>query len=312
MDQQITQSQKNDRRSLRRWMNPRRRFGAAVLGAAAMIAMLFAVPAQAAETAVPDSETIAQRVAETKERLSATEGGKLVWAAMEAHGGLQRWYENGPIRFRFRFAPQAEGRAATDTVQIVDTWSARAVHFLAEDSSKSFGWDGSEAWVRPAGAELPVNARFWSLTPYYFVAMPFVLGDPGVRHETEGSLELEGRTYDLVRITFDSGTGDAPDDYYVLLVDREDHSVGGVRYVVSYPGFFPEGGHTPENLLVFDGAQTVDGIILPHGSRGFPWQEQGPGDTVSVKNTLSEVSFHPGTPDAAFHRPSDSSVQEGL
>jgi hypothetical protein len=62
---------------------------------------------------------------------------------------------------------------------LVDTWSSRAVHTLAADSSVSFGWTGSEAWVRPAGAEVPTTPRFWALTPYGYVSIPFVFADPG-------------------------------------------------------------------------------------------------------------------------------------
>ncbi len=258
----------------------------------------------------PTDEAVAQRVAEATARRGSTDAGRLVLAATEAHGGLARWYANGPLHFRYRYE-RGDGQPALDTEQTVDTWAARARHTLMPDSAASFGWTGEEAWVMPAGAELPTNARFWSLTPYYFVAMPFVLADPGVNLEAAGEMTFEGTGYDLVRATFDAGTGDAPDDYYLLLLDPETNRVGGVRYVVSYPGFFPEGGHTPEHLMVYDGAQTVDGITLQKGFRSFAWTDGGPGEP-SASGTLSDVRFVPDAPDSLFALPEGAAVQETM
>ncbi|MEM9664208.1 MAG: hypothetical protein AAF970_04685, partial [Bacteroidota bacterium] len=163
-----------------------------------------------AALARPAAEAVDARVAEAEARLGQTEAGQRVWAAIEAHGGLTRWYANGPMRFRYAYQ-RLPGGGAIDTEQLIDPWSSRARHATMPDSAAQFGWTGTEAWMMPADAELPTNARFWSLTPYYFVAMPFVLADPGVNHELAGQMTFEGRTYDLVYITFDDGTGDAPD-----------------------------------------------------------------------------------------------------
>ncbi len=179
------------------------------------------------------------------------------------------------------------------------------------DSAAAFGWTGEEAWVMPDSAELPTNARFWSLTPYYFVSMPFVLADPGVNLALDGQMTFEGQDYDLVRATFDAGTGDAPDDYYLLLIAPETNRIGGVRYVVSYPGFFPEGGHTQEKLMIYDGAQTVDSITLQQGFRSFAWTDDGVGEP-SASGTLTAVRFVPDAPDSLFAMPEGAAVQSEM
>ena len=268
-----------------------------------------APPQTTVALALPDPAAVEDRVADATGRLEQSEAGRLLLASIDRHGGLARWYGNGPVHFRYRYE-RLDGGDAIDTEQTVDTWSARARHTLAADSV-AFGWTGTEAWVRPAGAELPTDARFWSLTPYYFVGMPFVLADPGVNLETAGQMEAEGRTYDLLRATFDPGTGDAPDDYYFLLLDPETRRVGGVRYVVSYPGFFPEGGHTPEKLMLYDGAQTVDGITLQEGFRSFAWTGAGVG-APSARGSVTELRFVPDTPDAAFAVPEGAQAVDGF
>ncbi len=268
------------------------------------------------EPAVPEwvgvvpMRSVADRVAAAHARLDETEAGRRVRAAIDAHGGLPRWYENGPMQFRFRYVP-VEGLPPVDTEQLVDTWSARAVHRLPNDHTVRFGWDGERAWQHPPGAELGTNARFWALTPYYFVAIPFVLGDAGVNLELVGELEFERDDYDLVRATFAPGTGDAPGDYYVVLIDQESHRVGGVRYIVSYPGFFPDGGHSPEKLFTYDGDQIVDGITLPERFRAFPWSdEDGVVDEVVTNAELTDVRFFLGASDADFAVPAGAEVLE--
>ncbi len=56
-------------------------------------------------------------------------------------------------------------------------------------------------------------------TPFYFFGMPFVFADPGAVHESLGRKSFQGQEYDAVRVTFQKGTGDTPDDFYLLYLD---------------------------------------------------------------------------------------------
>ncbi|MEM0964371.1 MAG: hypothetical protein AAGK21_17725, partial [Bacteroidota bacterium] len=111
---------------------------------------------------------------------------------------------------------------------------------------------------------------------------------------------VEGRPVDVVRVTFEAGTGDAPDDYYDLLLDPETNRVQGVRYVVSYPAFNPDGGHTPETLMIYDGEQTIEGesgaVVLQEGFRSFDSASGLP----KARGTLTDVRFAPTTRDSDF------------
>ena len=258
----------------------------------------------------PEAAWVRERVEGARGRLSGNEAGRLLWSSIEAHGGLERWYENGPITFRFRYAPVDETKPARDTFQTVDTWSSRARHNMQDQPSHQFGWDGEVAWSNFDASA--IRPRFWALTPYYFVGIPFVLADEGVVLRPAGTERFEERDYDLIHASFEGGTGDAPDDYYIVYIDRETKRVGGVRYVVSYPGFFPDGGHTPEKLMSYDGSRTVDGIILPESYRTFSWDTETalPGDLVT-KTTLSDVGFEPQTPDEFFDVPEGAEIVSG-
>jgi hypothetical protein len=274
---------------------------------------------QQAETATPAEDWVATRVDESQKRLQSTRAGEIVWESINTHGGLTQWFGNGPMHFRFNYQPLGDG-TTRDTFQTIDTWSARARHQMADDRDTEFGWDGEKAWVKPADAELSVNARFWALTPYYFIGMPFVLADPGVNLELIGDKKLargegekaESKTYKVVKATFGEGVGDAPDDYYVLYFDQNQSELRALRYVVSYPGFFPDGGHSPEKIMFFDGEQTAEGITLAERLPTHKWDAEAERPLEKVTDIeVSELAFRPDTPADYFEVPEGAKVLEG-
>lgn len=212
-----------------------------------------------------ESSWITERVAASQARLNSTEAGKIVWQAMEAHGGLQRFFENGPLSFRFDYVP-VDGSTRRYTEETLDTWNNKAVHWQPEDTTQRFGWDGEKAWKQVKDSTVfPYDMRFWALTPYYLAGSPFILDGEGVNLEKLEDKTFKDNNYDVVKITFSEGTGDAPDDYYIIYVGKEDHKVAVVRYIVSYPKYFPNGGAAPEKLMEVQGTTVVDGIELPSG-----------------------------------------------
>jgi len=147
---------------------------------------------------MPPESWITERVTQAEERLGRTSAGDIISRAIEAHGGLYQWYSQGPLYFRFDYRPLNDGKTR-DTYQLVDTWSAKAKHWLVADTTIQYGWNGVQAWKYPPDAELAINPRFWSLTPYYFVAIPFVFSDPGVKLADEGITTFEENTYHQIR-----------------------------------------------------------------------------------------------------------------
>lgn len=250
---------------------------------------------------VPD-HWVTDRVAAAEKRMLQADASKLVWQSIEAHGGLSRWYSNGVLSFRFNYMPLKGGKQR-DTHQWIDTWSSRAYHESKTSPDVTFGWTGKEAWISPNGADGDHIPRFWSLTPYYFVGVPFVFADEGINYELLEDEIIESAIHHKVKITYDQGVGDAPDDYYILYIDEGTKKVDAIIYVVSYPKFFPNGGHSEEKFMDYIGEREVDGILLAQeyktylrkGKKGF------------VKHVtdiaLSDVSFSKKTPVDFFEMP---------
>ncbi|MCA9541373.1 MAG: hypothetical protein KC620_20875 [Myxococcales bacterium] len=214
-----------------------------------------------------DAQEPARRAAEGKARLAAAgEAGRIVQRAIDQQGGLEAWFAGRALRFAYEYKPVA-GRPPIASLQTIDLLAARAYHEVTAPNKGTLAWNGQRAWSKFEGEPFAGSPRFWALTPYYFVAMPFVLADPGVKlavaDDDPAAAGLPAA--DVVRVTFDAGTGDAPDDYYICYFDRGDGHLLALRYVVSYRAFARKMGvpHTPEKLLVYADAIKVGPITLP-------------------------------------------------
>ena len=265
----------------------------------------------AANPVMPSEGMIQARVEAGEARLASSEAGQLIQEAITAHGGLETWYANGPLSFEFDYRPN--NRIPIHTYQTVDIWGSRAVHRVLPDDSVhvQFGWDGTHAWQQPAGAPLPVNGRFWALTPYYFLGIPFVLADEGVILSLEEDIELEDKTYRQVRVSFEPGTGDSPDDYYIIAIDPETNRVRGIRYIVTYPGLFPNGGHFPERLMMRHAEKEYQGILFPDSLHTYTMLDGKPLDLVT-RTDIREIQYQPALVDSFFYPPANAQLLQGL
>ncbi|MEZ4272120.1 MAG: hypothetical protein R3C68_12030 [Myxococcota bacterium] len=216
----------------------------------------------------------------------------MILRSTDHHGGLAKWFAGTALQFRYDYKPTDPKRSRRDTTQTIDLLSARAYHVAHAPIEGRFAWDGTRAW-----ASFPpekIAARFWALTPYYFVAMPFVLGDPGVRLQISQDDPADAGLppCDVVRVTFDQGTGDAPDDYYVVYLAKESGRLVALRYVVSYKPFMASKGvsHTPEKLLVYEDYQEAGPLTLARTHRFYAFADGKRGSLVTV-STVSDVQY---------------------
>ena len=236
-------------------------------------------PASPPEPAPPQPEAKAEAA---RARLEAAgEGGTLVLAAIEAHGGLEAWYGVPTAAFHWEYSNQ-RAQLRFKTYAVVESDSRRAYHEIQSIGTPDdpqpfegrFAWDGREAWIWPPDAP-KINPRFWALTGYYFQMIPFVLADPGLKYEKLPDAELDGTAYDMVKVTFDNGVGDAPGDAYTLYIGKRDRMVRAIRYTVTYYSRSGQAkkakkaGGPAETLFYYDDYVEVGGLKTPTRFRGF-------------------------------------------
>ena len=237
------------------------------------------------------ADATSQRVREAEGRLQASEGGRVVLRAIDAAGGLQSWYDKPTSAYGWEYS-NVGSNIQFKSHLVADNNSRRMYHRLvslgdyqaAKPIDGRFAWDGSEAWIWPAEIDR-VNPRFWASTGYYFSSIPFVLADPGITYEMIPDEELDGVAYDMVKVGYEAGVGDASDNY-TLYVDKETDRLRAIRYTVTFGGRPARG----ETLFYYDEYVTVEGLTVPTHFVGHSFVDGQKGDFRN-EAWVTEISF---------------------
>ncbi len=189
-------------------------------------------------------------------------------ALFEAHGGLAHWQSFQTLSFTI----ESHSPARTTVAQHVVDLHTR--HERIKGPGYQLGFDGSDYWeIRSDTSLKKMDAKFLVNLQFYFFAMPFVLADPGVKAESTGSKQLNGKTYDVYQITFEQGTGVASDDQYIVYVDQQTGRLEILLYSVTY---YNKDNAEKFNALHYTDWQKVNGLLLPvKASRHFWDQKRG-------------------------------------
>ena len=264
------------------------------------------------------SDTVQQRVEAARARLSATPGGQRVLRAIEAHGGLAAWYAAPTSAYAWEYS-NTPANLRFKSYLVADNDTRRVYHRLVmlgtpdqpAPAEGRFAWDGAEAWISPAAIDR-INPRFWATTGYYFESIPFILADPGLHYSVLPEEALDGIPHDMVRVSYDAGVGDSPDDTYTLYLNKDTGLVDALRYTVTYGrprrGEAADARPVRETLFYYEDYVTVDGLTVPTHFRGFDFVD---GKKGSFKNEAwaSEISFREPFDAQQLRRPDDARVQ---
>ncbi len=178
-----------------------------------------------------------------------------------------------------------------------------------EAANYQMGFDGDNYWF--AADSIPddhPDPKFYINLQFYFFAMPFVAADPGTNYEEMGQRIVDSTTYDVLKLTYEDGTGQAPEDQYLLYFDTESHQLKLLLYSVTY--FNAENAEN-YNALWYDEWQTVDGLVVPLRAMSYNWntENQALGNLRSTKIFFS-VDFDKIAPlDAAFAPPENALIE---
>jgi hypothetical protein len=179
-----------------------------------------------------------------------------------------------------------------------------------ESGSDIVVWDGKTVWAAPGDSPMAENARFDIHTWPYFLALPFKLGDPGSHLAEKGQHEMNGKTYDVAKLTFGDGVGDAPDDWYVVYADAETGVIDHSGYIVTFGGRDPEQAAQRTSGISYKEYTKVDGFAVSTHWTFHKWTIEDGMDTESSKGSVKvsniEVMDDPGNlftkPDGAVEK----------
>jgi hypothetical protein len=224
----------------------------------------------------------------------------------EAHGGLNTFKEFNVVEYDMKDLPFSPVGILNDH-QLIDLNSRRIL--ITSDTYK-IGFDGSEAWITPNMEALGIPPRFYSSTPFYFFGLPFLFADPGVNLESLGTKEINGKEYNVVKVTYDKGIGDTPDDNYVAYIDKDTNQLKLSHYIVTYPPLM-QGKSIDElerHAVVYDEWQEVEGLRVPKKISFYVWSDNTLGDSALGSIRFENVSFKKESPDPAIFQKPEGAV----
>lgn len=193
-------------------------------------------------------------------------GRALLEQLPQTHGGGQAWraHQNA----RLTFTDTWPGWAGRNFVMPWDENGQRMVSTieLGQDNSRLELPDGTiwgiQNWVTYEVDEGGVsfaqnkNAWFWLPTIEYFFEAPFRLRE-GQHVAWAGERELDGKTYDLIYITWGSVAPSAEIDQYVAWIERGTGRLGLLEYTVRDMFKFVTG------TAKYKDYATIEGILVP-------------------------------------------------
>ena len=123
------------------------------------------------------------------------------------------------------------------------------------------GYDGKEYWLKHNGEVLNDNKRlkrvaFNRPTNFYWFTMFQKLLDPELNYEYLGEKKIDEKTYDIVKVTFNS-TDEKLTDIYQLYINRETSLVDQFLFTVADFGVMEK-----PNLMKVK-YEKIDGILIP-------------------------------------------------
>ncbi|MDG1729610.1 MAG: hypothetical protein P8K68_04330 [Algibacter sp.] len=213
-----------------------------------------------------------------------------------AHGGLDTWNGMKSLEFTMK---KLNGDEVTTT-------NLKNRKSLIEMPHHTIGFDGEDVWLKNKDtATYKGNPKFYYNLMFYFYAMPFILADDGIIYEDVAALEFEGQSYPGIKISYESGVGESPEDEYILYYDSETHKMTWLGYTVTY--FSKEKGKE-FHFIKYNNWQTVEGLVLPETLTWYNYENNLP---TEKRNDLpfTDIKLSKEEPDTdMFEAPAGATI----
>lgn len=213
----------------------------------------------------------------------------------DAHGGFENWQKMKSLSFSMK---------RPNGIEVITT-DLQSRSELIDHPQFMIGYNGETLWVLNKSEEpYEGNARFYKGLMFYFYAMPFVLGDSGVNYSEAEPLEFEVESYPGIRISYDIGVGESPDDEYILYFNRETYQMEWLAYTVT---FGKEGKSDDFHFIRYKYWQNINGLKLPVSVSWYTYEDHVPQE---LRNSIifDEVSLTEERPDSGMFNPPDGAL----
>jgi len=141
-----------------------------------------------------------------------------------------------------------------------------------------------------------MSARFDIFTWPYFFALPYKLNDPGTQWTDFPDATLDGQAYNIKKLSFEPGTGDSPDDWYIVYANQATKRLHAAAYIVTYGKSVEEAEKQP-HAIVYKNYKTIDGIPVATSWDFTMWDDENHFGEVIGNSVISNIKIKDSKPD---------------
>lgn len=174
----------------------------------------------------------------------------------------------GAISFDLRLVFREKERLNATFTMLTDGSKGR----IDRNDGISMVYDGMDSWI-VSDSVVDSDMRFDIYTWSYFFGLPYKLSDDGTKYAAFDNDSLNGEQYNTQKLTFEAGTGDAPDDWYILYSDKETELLEVAAYIVT-AGQSVEDAEEDPHAIKYEDYIDVDGIPIASNWSFWAWRTE--------------------------------------
>ena len=190
----------------------------------------------------------------------------------------------------------SEGKA-TPLATITSLTGSGKIKFESSNG-KTVVFDGKKTWITPANTDYP-RARFDIFTYHYFFMASFKLSDKGAKWELLSDKVYDFNDYARAKLTFQSETGDSPNDWYIAHRNKATNYLEALSYIVTYGGKPVAEAEKKASAIFYSDWKSVEGVMFATTWKFMNWSDDkgffNPKGEIKIKNirfiTPTEKTF---------------------
>jgi hypothetical protein len=117
------------------------------------------------------------------------------------------------------------------------------------------------------------NVRFDAYTIPYFFLLPYKLSDKGTVWSNYQNKEKDSLIFNTKKLSFAAGTGDAPDDWYVVYTNKKTNLIEKTAYIVTAGGTSQAEAEKNPHAIEYLDYKIIDAIPIATKWKFWSWQK---------------------------------------
>jgi hypothetical protein len=182
---------------------------------------------------------------------------------------IDQFYKQKAIAFDIE--TMVNGKATTATLTTMTNSGKMRLQYA---NGKTVVFDGKKIWLNSAEVGADKQARFDIFMWQYFFMAPFKMDDAGTYWQLMTDKIIDDNEYARAKLTFKNGTGDTPNDWYIVHRNKATDYLSAMAYIVTFGNKAVTEAEKRPNGITYDDFISVEGVQFATTWRFGKWSEQ--------------------------------------